>query len=196
MLLRGAACVVGTAAFVAAIVPALAGAWAWERRDRAFPTLVALDERWSRQFVELHDATLTFGSAPSEWERAGDRPRTRLLMETGEYPGFAVNEPYPDWRGWDRLVIPVYNPSERPLDVVVRVDDEAHRGDRDDRYNGVFTLGAGAGLLKIPLADIRSAPAYRELDLSAVRRIVFFTERPAVPRSLWLGDFRLERDAR
>jgi hypothetical protein len=173
--------VLATAVVAAAIVsaPVLWCAAAYANRCIAFPVLA--------RFASPLDVYFLSGG---EFERtAGRTLRVRLVQ--GAYPGVALDEPAPDWRGYTKLRVVVTNPGDSPLAFTVRVHDRQHDNRYEDRYNGAFTLPPGrTTALVIPLEAIGSAPRGRRLDLAHVAGVILFSNEHAVGR-----EFVLERVA-
>ena len=100
-----------------------------------------------------------------------------------------IFEPSPDWRGYRELELAVGNPGTEPLDLTVRIDDRAHDGRFEDRYNGVFRVEAGARRrIAIALTEIEAAPRGRRMDLAHMGLVAVFRAEAGPP-----GAFLLER---
>lgn len=114
--------------------------------------------------------------APVLW-REGSSPLKYFSQTTkGPRSELAIWEPLADWRGYTHLVVEITNPMTESQAVIVRVHDLKHDLRHEDRYNGLFELTATSlTTLHIPLSTIRSAPAQREMDLSAIRGIIIFS---------------------
>lgn len=170
------------AAAVAAVSVGAPLAWcaaAYANRAAAFPELA--------RFNSLLD--LYFVSGGSFDRTAAGTLRVRLVQ--GPYPGVALDEPAPDWRGYTALRAVVTNPGDAPLLLTVRVHDRQHQNRYDDRYNGKFTLlPRTTTTLEIPLEQIAAAPRGRRLDLGHVAGVILFSNERAVGR-----EFVLERVA-
>ena len=114
-----------------------------------------------------------------------------LRVELGTVPhaGITLDEPYPDWRTAQTLVLDLRNPDERDLSLVVRVHDRAHNYQFQDRFNREFTLRAHEQLeMAIPITEIEHAPASRLMDLSQIAGIIVFRDRGTTA-----GNFDVER---
>jgi len=162
-------------------------------RDRAFPTLFALDGSWwERRLVEPSGSTLTPASMVPRGLAATGELLARLDLEPGTYPGIAFDEPYPDWRGYRRLVFAVVSDLDRPLSLVVRVHDAAHDQRTADRFNRSLVIHPGINRVAIPIDEIRMAPDRREMDLRRIRGVILFAYRLVEPTHVYLGALRLE----
>lgn len=162
-------------------------------RARAFPVLARFDGSWwESALIETGDSVLTPGTItpsppgmPSGFARLDLQPTT--------YPGLTIDEPYPDWRGYQRLVLTIMSDLDAPIPLTLRVHDAAHDNRYGDRFNTRLMVMPGANRLTIPLEEIRRAPAGRETDLSRIRGIVLFAYRLDHPAHLYVGAIRLER---
>ena len=131
-------------------------------RDRAFPTLFALDGAWwERSFIDTHDSVLTPHARPADVAVPFDGPLARLDLKPGTYPGVAFDEPYPDWRGLTSLVLTFVSDLDAPL---------ALRHPRARRERTTIGTGSlqppalvrpGLNRVVIPLDDVRRAPDRR-----------------------------------
>lgn len=161
----------------------------YTERDRAFPTLLAFDgSRRERQFLSVGNATLTPTSTHSP--RAADM--ALLCLRPGTYSGFVLDEPYPDWRGYERLAFTLVLDQDSPMELTLRIHDRWHDGKFEDRFNRKLWINRGAQQVVIRIDDIRTAPASRALDLSRIRGVAVYAYRLERPACIRLGSFRLE----
>jgi len=73
--------------FLSAYVPIIATFRAYSQRDAAFPVIFNFDAPWQQRFLERRLCDVL--------------PHGRLVLQSGEFPGIVIDEPYPDWNGWD-----------------------------------------------------------------------------------------------
>jgi hypothetical protein len=93
------------------------------------------------------------------------------------YPGFALEEPGPDWRGFRALELDVVNEADAPVTVTLRVHDGAHQNRYEDRYNEAFVLAARSSQrIEVLLGRILLAPRGRQMDLSDIRGVILFRQ--------------------
>jgi len=181
-LLAGAAAVAGA--------PWLVAVAAYRQRDAAFPVIVPFDLGWERAFLTTNLVS-RLPVAPTL--EGTTHLMARLRLGAGRYPGVSVDELYPDWRAYDRLVFDIVLEGTTPVNLVLRVHDEAHTGETSDRFNRTFTLHPGRQHATVPLAEIAAGPARRRLDLAAVRGLSLFAPDLAAPVMVALSPIRLER---
>ncbi|MCA9246147.1 MAG: VanZ family protein [Planctomycetales bacterium] len=114
------------------------------------------------------------------------------LAREGKYPGPIMIDPGANWTGHDYFRCDLWLDGEEPLPLIVKIEDAAHNGDFHDRFHQSFVLLPGPNYLKISLAEVAAAPRDRQLDLSTVKMVQFFTRRPASARTIYLDNLRLE----
>jgi VanZ family protein len=165
---------------------------AYVERDRAFPTLFALDGSWwEARFVEAGDTRIVAGARPAQASASVGESLARVDLHAGLYPGIRFEEPHPDWSGYRRLEFTVVSDLDVPISLSVRVDDDrAGRTDRD-RFARALTIAPGVNHIVIPLDEIRRATSPRELDLSRIRQFILFGYKLTKPTHFFLGPIRL-----
>jgi VanZ family protein len=159
-------------------------------RARAFPTLYALDGSWwEEELIRGQNSRLTYGQTVPRGE--GEGRMARLDLRPGLYPGLTFDEPYPDWRGWNELVLTIYSDLESPLPIVIRIHDAAHDQSHSDRFNKRLMVRPGRNTFVIALDEVRDAPRRREMDLRRIRAIIVFSHKLEGRAHLYLGPLRL-----
>jgi hypothetical protein len=187
------------AAVAAALVVLVAALWVliltsarYVARDRAYPTLFALDGRWwERDFIELRRNRLTPGARPAADGPAGST-LARLDLNPGLYSGVSFDEPYPDWRARDALTLTIVSDLDAPLAMVIRIHDARHDQRYRDRFNRRLTVVPGVNRVRIPVEEIRAAPDRRPMDLRRIRGVLLFAYDLKKPAHVYLGPLRLE----
>ena len=191
------------AALLAVSAPLVTLAWAYVERDRAFPQLLSFESGWEERFLELQSAELVATPPPLELFEApaGERvgrltlsPEAAHAVDFTGYSGFFIDEPHPDWRGFQSLRFSVFSESPEPLALSLRIEDEAHQRDNTpgDRFNYDFTVRQGMNEIRIPLANVESAPRTRRMDMARIRIVHLFVFLPDSPLRVYLDDWRLE----
>ncbi len=180
---RWAAVLMAAALLAAAAVPLGRTIAVYLARNRAAPTLFALDGSWwERVLIEEGHSRLTPSRSPA-----------RLDLEPAGYPGITFNEPYPDWRGYRFLVLTIASDLDVPLTMAIRIHDATHNRRFEDRFNRRLTVEPGQNVYRIPVDEIRRAPRGREIDLRRIRGILIFAANLDRPAHVYLGPLRLER---
>lgn len=186
--------IAAVAVFLVALVPLGIVGLAYAQRKAEFPRLLDFQGYWETHFLEMHYAALTLAYTPEEW---ADRPEGALageiLFSAVDWPALEITEVEPDWTGYDRLVFEAFVPGEEPFDIRVRVDDRSSDNRFESRYSAGFELVPGANVITVPLADVRTGPAERDLDLRRIRRLFVIGRQPDRSRTVYLDAFRLEK---
>lgn len=188
----------GTAVVLLAVagVSAARVARAVVQRDAAFPVLCEPGASWLRPFLALQHVDWELTPRPPAWaeSRPGKQSASvaRVTFHRGPFPGFALRETAPDWRGYATLSLEVYSSLHAPIDVVLRIDDARHDGTFGDRFNQSLTVVPGGQTFRIPIETIRLAPATRQMDMRHIRRLVIFAIETQEPFTLDFGRIDLE----
>jgi len=183
------------AATIAALVaftfaPWVRAALAYRQRDAAFPVVVGFDRGWEDIFLTPSHATIT--PAQSASQAGTPEPTARLVLEPARYPGFSVDELFPDWRGFDHLVVGFQVEGRVPLDLMLRLHDGRHTGEEHDRFNRLLRLRPGWQRIVIALEDVANAPLGRQLDLADVRGLSIFAPALTARAAVRVTALRLE----
>ena len=186
---RAVCALLAFAGFTLMVAPMSIALAAYLRRDFNFPTLVEACSPLDRYFIgggggAAVDFVPTMDSARAPCGRA-----VHVALTSEKYPGFSLDEPYPDWHEERFLILDLFNPGELDLSLVLRVHDRAHNFQYQDRFNREFALRAHESLeVTIPIADIEQAPQSRRMDLSHIAGLAVFRSR-----GVELGAFEVER---
>lgn len=132
---------------------------------------------------------------PSDRHTSNQSQSLKIELGTETYSGISLNNLPADWRGYDQLIVTLFNPVQEQLTLTLRINDVAHdRGDNayGDRFNTRLVLAPGSNTFTINLEDVRNAPASRVMDLASVRRLGLFAVRLPAPRTVYLSDLRLD----
>lgn len=180
--------VASTAAIVAPLV--ITGA-AYLQRHRSFPTLVDFGSPSSTYFLGVYSAVTVERAALPNALQGGRQGRIGLHARLAGNKGWALAfwEPYPDWRGYQRLAVDLANPTDLPLLLQVHVRDRSQSNDRHAGYLGKIEIA--------PHSRATHMVALREFTAAAGRAYV----NPAIVNSIVLtrnpsnraGEFYLMR---
>jgi hypothetical protein len=171
----------GAAALLAiTLLPAVVAATVQLHRNAIFPVLVDISA-W--RFGGL----LTSDSALRVVPRAGGGAALEILLADDTWPGIHLDEPVPDWRGYDRLAVDVFVPeASAPLELHVSI---RLRGGETDHVYRTFVLPSGETTVRLPLRELFDP------DANEVSAVVIYSRRPFAGRRLELRRVALERDA-
>ena len=116
----------------------------------------------------------------------------RIAFEPAEYSGWGIQGPFPDWSGHRELAFEVYSELSEPVRMTLRIHDRSHNQEYRDRYNREFVIQPGSTQIRVPLGQVKGAPAGRQMDLAAIDGIGMFIVRPERSFVLYFDGFRLE----
>jgi hypothetical protein len=162
---------------------------------RSFPVLASFEQplelsRWKPLNAKLQRSRkyATDGS----WS-------LRMDWRVAKYPAAALSLPARDWTPYEELVFDiVWEASDpvattRTLSVIVKVQDQRHNHQHEDRYHQQFTLRPGQlEEVRVPLMRVAYAPQDRLMDMSRIDKVELFTVRPQTRLTLYLDNMRLE----
>ncbi|SFM37033.1 succinyl-CoA synthetase subunit beta [Marinobacter zhejiangensis] len=126
---------------------------------------------------------------------ADSAPALKIALGTEQYSGVSLHNLPSDWRDYHALMLAFFNPSDSPLELVIRINDARHdRGDNAfrDRFNQRLSLQPGYNQVRIELDRIRTAPVNRDMDMDDIRRLGLFAVRLPAPREIYLLNIALE----
>jgi len=161
----------------------------WQR-NHDFPVLMDFESR-AFMMQASNDATMNVVSAPKNWQSNDTRAGKASLLG-GRYPGIRLRHPYPDWTGYQQLLLEIFSLQEDNATLTLRIDDYQHNNALNDRFNRQLIVRPGLNYFRIKLAEIRSAPATRAMDLAQISRLMLFAVEPRLPITLYIDNIRLE----
>ena len=164
------------------LAPLVRMATAYMHRNSQFPVLA--------DFRSDGDLVWIVGDGVN---RAIERDALAVEFARPRYPGIALYEPFPDWRGYQALVIDLENPDDSPFRLTVRVHDRGHSEAYTDRFNRQIDLAPRARrTIRIPLVEIERAPKSRLMNMRHISDIRLFRNRPEGAGRLRIYSLRLE----
>ncbi len=156
---------------------------------KQFPVLSNFDtpfeiHRWqSRSTIAIDRETVKEGNAS-----------LRVRLNTDKYSGASLVYFPPDWRNYKYFHMSIFNASEKPLKVTLRMHDDQHIMNGfpyTDRFNREFVLAHGWNDIHVAIEEIRNAPTNRAMDLGAVKDVTVFTVSLKAPKVIYIDDVRL-----
>lgn len=119
----------------------------------------------------------------------------KIHFSTRQFSGVKFGWYLGDWTPFKQLEFDVYNPDDEPLALTLRINDIEHdkQGSHyDDRFNSRLLVQPGWNNIVVPLAQVKAAPAAREMRLDQINELGFFTQQLPQERTLYLDNLRLE----
>lgn len=118
----------------------------------------------------------------------------KVALSPGLYPGINMDYPPVNWHGYGSLSLDAFLEEGRPLELIVRINDLAHNGEYNDRYNGSLTLRPGQNRIVISLAEVERAPVRRSMDMGRISSLCIFSYELKERRVIYIDNLRLERE--
>jgi len=181
--LRSATVILSCFLFAASLFPLVRLATASIQRNEAFPVIIDFEAGWSKPFLQLQHAAL---------RSVTENQLSQLVLKPARYPGMSMVEPCPDWSAFERLTFVIHSTQSHPFQLVLRIHDKLHNQEHADRFNRTLMIMHGENRFRIPLAEIRNAPAGRELDMTRITGLTLFAVDTVQPVDFYIGPFRLE----
>jgi hypothetical protein len=175
------------------LIPIIAWGRAYVYRNRNFPLICGFESTWEEKFLNGRDAEIRRTRPPENWGNGEDRHVGKVTFLSAIYPDLEIEEPYPDWTGYDFFVFEVFMEMDSTVYLTVRIEDFYHNDEYEDRFNRTIVVEPGFNRISIPLGEIRTAPATRNMDMSNIRSIHLFVYRPSEEYVLYFDNFRLEK---
>lgn len=158
------------------------------------PVLVDFESKLDLTLLRTHDASVTEVPAPRGWPGAGHVGLVRT-DGTSRYPGVEFAALPRRWSGYKTLTFQAAAAQKTPLTLNVRINDAGHGRAYADRFNTHFILDSTPRTIRIPLAEVRRAPASRRMDMARIANVTFFVSGGA-PSAFYLDRIALHGDAR
>lgn len=153
---------------------------------------ILFDFESDAELDRLHWSCRTLYSLSDEHAAHGLKS-LKMELFPSDYPGLSPLLPLNDWRGYKQLCFDIYNPSENPVKIGVRIDDRKDYPDYADRYNKGFVISKGGNHIVIPLDTMVASGTRRRLDPARIRRLMIFAARPEKKITLYLDSIKLVR---
>jgi len=173
------------------VFPLADAGYAIAAQRSVFPRLADFETRWEQR---LYAGSLVRGLkiVPSPGIAFHTGERTALLnLSRASVPGLKLF-PYSDWSGFEELVFTVASASASPIEIILRIHDQEHNNEHDDRYNQRFVVPVEPLTIRIALSDIAARPAKRKLDLRNIDAIIIFVSSPTGNEKIYIDNIHLD----
>lgn len=156
-----------------------AASWAVATIDRnlRFPLIADFESGLHVMPMMVRSGSALRFTRPNEFQLGNGEYCQEVLLRPSRrvpYPTWQLEEPYPDWRGYDSLVFQIFLQDSTSRTIWLRINDRLHNSHPSDRFNHQFELLPGQQHIAISLEDIRLAPQKREMNLERMRSIRLF----------------------
>lgn len=191
--LRTGAFTAGAVLLAYLAAPVVHAALEYRGRARMFPVIADFSGGVNSYFIGVRRAMIDLAPLPERLSAGPAEHGARVRLMPAQYAGVHIDEPAPDWRGYETLAIEIANPSARDLDLVVRVHDAHHNNEFTDRYNQRLTAPAlERRVFRFSLADVERAPRGRQMDMSRIAGLVVFRAEISEADEMYLTRVWLE----
>lgn len=153
------------------------------QRNEAFPVIIDFEAGWSKPFLQFQHASLI---------SVTEDQLSQLVLKPARYPGVSMVEPCPDWSAFESLAFVIHSRQPYPFQLVLRIHDKLHNQERADRFNRSLMVKHGESRFRIPLAEIKNAPANRDMDMTRITGLTLFAVDTVRPVDFYIGSLRLE----
>lgn len=178
-------------ALVAALVPAW-NEWKVVRFQQALlPILGDFESSAERKLWSPINEDFTERLAFSTEEHRHGRASLEVRSVPNHASGVELRLNALDLSGYESFAFSVFNPGTLS-DLQLRIDDFEDCTELDSRFNRSFTLAPGWNEIRVPLTEIAATRSGRRLNLSALRRALFFVEKSPEKQRWLLDEIRVE----
>jgi len=101
------------------------------------------------------------------------------------------------WLKYHCFTYRVYNPGSNKVRLTLRINDRLHDETTqrfNDRFNHSLNVLPGWNHYAVDLDEVRRAPHTRSMDMSKIKRIIFFTSRLENGMTLYFDDLELKTE--
>lgn len=122
-------------------------------------------------------------------------PALKVTFDTRRYANLDLKYFKHDWQSFKSLNLVIFNPSDEPLSINLRVHDLAHESNyrHNDRYNQRILLNSGWNQITRSIDAIQQAPTGRSMDMNKVVNLKLFSINLNSNRTLYLTSVFLAR---
>ena len=115
----------------------------------------------------------------------------KMSLYPSDYPGFHAYLSHTRWRGYGALRFQLFNPSEVPVPLTLRIDDREDSPGYGDRFQRRIVAEPGETTVTVSLAELVTSGGGRPLDLGNIVKLMLFAHRPERVTVLYLDHVRL-----
>ncbi len=177
----------GALLLLVALLPSVAALGVVLQRAKRFPVLSDFSSS-EAPFISLNEGATLRLLQP----RPGEEWQAEVTWPGKGYPGLEVQPPSGNWALYETLVVTLSSDETLPFALEIRVHDEGHSDDYDDRFNRELTVVPGRNEFRIPVAEIARGPRRRVMNLSNIEAIVLFAEGAGEVHRARMSSWRLE----
>ena len=166
--------------------------WDSIQQMRSFPVLASFEITREVGNWGPHKALLEL---TDEWSSDG-RQSAKLTMQAEQFPGLAMLWMNHDWTGFRYLKFDIRNPGDKPLSLIIKVQDKLHTQTgfkyRDRYHQKIVIDPETVANVVVDLAAVKAAPEGRTMNMTEINLIDLFGVDVTEPTVLYLDYVRLE----
>ncbi len=170
----------------------LMNVWDCVQQLRQMPLLASFERALELGSWRARDATMTLST---EWSTHG-KTSLQVDLHPARYPGVSFFWPNADWQGYQTFAVDLRNPTDRPLNLIIKVQDREHRlsgKDPRDRFRRHVLLEPGqVQNVTIATSEIRRAPENRSMRMDQISLVQVFTSNLKDHTIFFVDNLRLE----
>jgi len=164
------------------------------QRRVQMPELATWRSTSGYHFTHGYNGKIISAVVPGQWSKADEAALFVTPGEDGRYAGVSLDEPWPNWDDGIAFELELINPNDRDLELTVRIEDQLHNNEYEDRYNKAFVVPAGQRITQsFSIAEMRDTPATRRMEMDRIHRIVLFQDLQRGKLSYYICRIRLKR---
>jgi hypothetical protein len=115
-------------------------------------------------------------------------------FDTARYSNLSLAHFPANWLGYECFKFRIFNPNLSQVPLTIRINDQQHDGTTQsysDRFNDTLDILSGWNQFIVNLDAVRNAPRARSMDMSQIKRIIFFTSRLDQEVTMYFDDLEL-----
>ncbi|MCG8011587.1 MAG: VanZ family protein [Candidatus Thiodiazotropha weberae] len=151
----------------------------YQVRAAQFPRLIDPDRVITRVLTEgSHGVELRHLKIPKDWILPVDLEIENcayVSLLDGRWPGVGTHEPESNWQGYETFDLAIYSDQTKDLSLTLRINDQSHNEQYDDRYNLRLLARPGYNHFSFPLSEIAHGPKYRSMDMGDISNVLLFS---------------------
>ena len=157
-----------------------------------FPLLASFERPRDLHTWYAHEAIV---DQSTTWSTEGSASMRVQGTAGTKYPGANLIWPITTWDKFTALEMDVFNPGDKPLTLRISIADNLHTASghaTTDRFRTSVELPSEKQVhVRIELADVRNAPASRQMDMTRIESLNLFIVRPETDVVFMVDNVRL-----
>ena len=161
-------------------------------QHQEFPLMASFERPRELHMWDGHEATI---HQTTTWSTEGSASMSVRGDAGTMYPGTKLLWPVNNWDEFTALEMDVFNPGDKSLTLRISIADRFHAASghaTKDRFGTSVELPSEKQVhVRIELADVRNAPASRQMDMTRIESLNLFIVRPETDVVFMVDNLRL-----